>query len=240
MPADKPIIIVPTYNEAGNIRALLDAIEKQVPGLSVLVVDDNSPDGTQAIVEQVAAQRPHVHLLRRPGKQGLGVAYRAGFQWAIQNGFDALVEMDADFSHPPQALPAILAGLKHTPVVLGSRYVPKGGVSGWGIVRKVVSVGGNIYARAVLGLRTRDLTGGFNGWRREVLQAIHFETVASKGYVFQIELKYRAHLKGYAIAEIPIHFENRIHGDSKMSGSIFWEAALAVLRLRRAGRSLVA
>jgi dolichol-phosphate mannosyltransferase len=236
----KAVVIVPTYNEVDNIAALLDAIESQVPGLSVLVVDDNSPDGTQAVVEAQMEKRAHIHLLRRPGKQGLGNAYKAGFQWALDQGFEYLIEMDADFSHPPTALPTMLAGLQKSPVVVGSRYVPQGEVSGWGFIRQVISRCGNLYARAVLQVRTHDMTGGFNGWRRNVLEAIDYSTVGSKGYVFQIELKYRSLLKGYTISEFPIHFANRKLGKSKMSGSIFWEAALQVLKLRTASRQLLA
>lgn len=238
MSEKKAVVIIPTYNEVDNIRSLLDAIDGVLPSLSILVVDDNSPDGTQAAVEQLMDKRPNVHLLRRPEKQGLGIAYKAGFQWAIDRGFDYLIQMDADFSHPPEALIPFLEGLKNTPAVTGSRYVPHGRVSGWGMTRKIVSRGGNLYARAVLGVRTHDLTGGFNGWRREVLEAIDYLSVSSKGYVFQVELKYRALCKGYDILEIPIHFENRKHGKSKMSGTIFLEAALHVLKLRQTGRTL--
>lgn len=234
----KAVVIVPTYNEAENIEALLGAIEANVPGLAVLVVDDNSPDGTQDIVEKVMEGSPHVHLLRRPGKQGLGNAYKAGFQWALDRGFDALIEMDADFSHPPETLPTMIARLAQNPVVVGSRYIPGGSVSGWGPLRQIISRAGNLYARAVLGVRTQDMTGGFNGWRREVLEAIDYLSVGSRGYVFQIELKYRSLLKGYSISEFPILFANRTMGKSKMSGSIFWEAALQVVKLRNKARRL--
>jgi dolichol-phosphate mannosyltransferase len=236
MTSKKTLVVVPTYNECDNIEALLDAIHSASAESDVLVVDDNSPDGTARLVEDRMATRPSIHLLRRPGKQGLGAAYKAGFQWGLDQGYDFLIQMDADFSHPPSALPVMVETLSRSPVVTGSRYVPRGSVSGWGVSRKIISRGGNLYARSVLGMRTHDVTGGFNGWRREVLEAIHFSDISSKGYVFQIELKYRALLKGYSIAEIPIHFENRRLGASKMSGSIFWEAAVHVLKLRSTGR----
>lgn len=239
MPESKAVVIVPTYNEVDNIEKLLEAIERSVPGLSVLVVDDNSPDGTQRVIEKKMESSPHIHLLRRPGKQGLGVAYKAGFQWALDRGFQYLIQMDADFSHPPSALPTILEALTKSPVVTGSRYIPRGEVSGWGALRKIISRGGNLYARAVLHIRTHDVTGGFNGWRREVLEAIDYLSVSSKGYVFQVELKYRALLKGYSISEVPIHFANRTLGKSKMSGTIFWEAALHILKLRNSARRLL-
>ncbi len=236
----KAVVIVPTYNEVENIARLLDAIDASIPGVAILVVDDNSPDGTQAVVETKMEKRPNIHLLRRPGKQGLGGAYKAGFQWAFDRGFDKVIQMDADFSHPPAVLKDILAGLAKYPVVIGSRYIPNGAVSGWGLMRKIISRGGNLYARSVLRVRTNDMTGGFVGWRKEVLEAIDYPSVGSKGYVFQIELKYRATLKGYSILEVPIHFENRRLGTSKMSGSIFWEAAVKVLKLRGSTRSLLA
>jgi dolichol-phosphate mannosyltransferase len=240
MPAvgQKTLIIIPTYNEVENIALLLDAIETNVPGTAVLVVDDNSPDGTQAAVESKMETREHVHLLRRPGKQGLGMAYKAGFQWAFDRGFDCVLQMDADFSHPPTKLPAMIEGLKNNSVTNGSRYIPSGGVSGWGITRRVISRGGNLYARSMLGMRLNDMTGGFVGWRREVLESIDYHSVGSKGYVFQIELKYRATRKGYSILEVPIHFENRKLGKSKMSGAIFWEAAVQVFKLRSQTGSL--
>ncbi len=238
MPDSEAVVIVPTYNEADNIGLLLKAIETEAPGLAVLVVDDNSPDGTQDLVERYMDGRPHIHLLRRAGKQGLGVAYKAGFQWALDRGFKYIIQMDADFSHPPSALKALLSTLKNTPVAVGSRYIPGGSVSGWGSVRKIISRGGNLYARAVLQIRTHDVTGGFNGWRREVLEGIDYLSVSSKGYVFQVELKYRAMLKNYAIAEVPIHFANRTLGKSKMSGGIFWEAAMHILKLRNYSRRL--
>lgn len=234
----KAVVIVPTYNEIENIERLLDAVDASIPGVAILVVDDNSPDGTQAKVEAKMEERPNIHLLRRPGKQGLGAAYKAGFQWAFDRGYDKVIQMDADFSHPPEVLKDILAGLAKYAVVIGSRYIPNGAVSGWGLMRKIISRGGNLYARSVLRVRTNDMTGGFVGWRKEVLEAIDYLSVGSKGYVFQIELKYRATLKGYSILEVPIHFENRRLGTSKMSGSIFWEAAVKVLKLRGTTRSL--
>lgn len=238
MATRKTLVIVPTYNEIDNIKDLLGAIEREAPSLDVLVVDDNSPDGTATAVEAVMASRKNVHLLRRPGKQGLGVAYKAGFTWGIERGYDNLIQMDADFSHPPEKLPAMVQAMENASIVTGSRYIPMGEVSGWGITRKVISRGGNLYARNMLGLRAQDVTGGFNGWRREVLEAIDFSRVTSQGYVFQIELKYRSMLKGYHVFEIPIHFANRKKGKSKMSGSIFWEAAVCVFKLRTSSRQL--
>jgi dolichol-phosphate mannosyltransferase len=239
MATRKTLVIVPTYNEIENIAGLLKAIEKEAPSLDVLVVDDNSPDGTASVVESMMGPGKRLHLLRRPGKQGLGVAYKAGFTWGIENKYDNLIQMDADFSHPPDRLPAMVQAMETQSIVTGSRYIPNGEVSGWGITRKVISRGGNIYARNMLGLRAQDVTGGFNGWRREVLEAINYSAVASQGYVFQIELKYRSMLKGYHVFEIPIHFANRIKGKSKMSGAIFWEAAVCVFKLRTSARQLV-
>jgi dolichol-phosphate mannosyltransferase len=231
-PISKPLVIVPTYNEVENIGLLLETIAREAPAFNVLVVDDNSPDGTAGVVKSKQLADSRVHLLSRPKKDGLAAAYGAGFQWGIDNGYDMLVEMDADFSHEPRMLPIYMAAIADADVVVGSRYVPGGRIVGWNWVRQFISRGGNIYARAVLGLPYLELTGGFNAWRAETLQAIDGMHLRSKGYAFQVELKYRAHRKGYRIVEVPITFENRRFGKSKMSGNIVWEAALRVLQMR--------
>lgn len=228
------LVIVPTYNEVENVAALLEAIERHLPSGHILVVDDNSPDGTQRVVKQFQLRSPNIHLLSRLKKEGLSLAYAAGFAWGMERGFDFIIQMDADFSHDPKTLPRIVEHLKSSAVVTGSRYIPGGSVAGWSWVRQLISRGGNIYARRLLGMAGRDLTGGFNGWRTAVLRDINATDLKSRGYAFQVELKYRAFRKGYRITEIPIHFENRRLGKSKMSGDIVWEAALRLLEIRSA------
>jgi dolichol-phosphate mannosyltransferase len=235
----RPLVIVPTYNEVENIGQLLACIQKDAPQFDVLVVDDNSPDGTAGIVRSQQLQDPRVHLLSRPKKDGLAAAYGAGFQWGIDNGYDMLVEMDADFSHEPRMLPVFLETMKQSDIVVGSRYVPGGKIVGWNWIRQCISRGGNIYARMVLGMPYLELTGGFNAWRTHVLKEIDGMHLRSKGYAFQVELKYRAHRKGFQFKEIPITFENRRFGKSKMSGNIVWEAALRVLQMREGGTPLL-
>jgi dolichol-phosphate mannosyltransferase len=226
------LIIVPTYNEAENIERLLAEVEQAAPEADVLVVDDNSPDGTSGLVSQIILRNPHVHLLKREGKQGLAAAYIAGFHWGLERGYRQLIQMDADFSHNPRFLPLFLETLRTYPVVNGSRYIAGGGTSGWGWTRNFISRGGNTYARWVLGMKHHDLTGGFNGWRREVLERIHIDTIRSRGYAFQVEMKYRASRLGFTLKEVPIHFENRRLGKSKMSGDIVWEAAFRVFQMK--------
>jgi len=226
------LVIVPTYNEAENIGLLLESIERHAPDVDVLVVDDNSPDGTQKIVAQKQLSDPRVHLLSRAGKQGLAAAYVAGFQWGLDHGYRRLIQMDADFSHDPKYLPAMVETLRESPVVTGSRYIPGGGTVGWSLLRKLISRGGNVYARWILGIVHHDLTGGFNGWRREVLEKIRIDAIRSRGYAFQVELKYRALKTGFSIREIPIQFEDRQRGKSKMSGEIVWEAAFRVFQMK--------
>lgn len=230
---NKTLVVIPTYNEAENISNLLNQLTKHIGGFDVLVVDDNSPDGTKDIVLRFMKHEPSVHLLVRPKKEGLGSAYIAGFRWGLERGYQGLVEMDADFSHQPSDVPRLIEALKESDVVIGCRYGDGGGIAGWSVFRQAISRGGNLYAQKILRLPVLDLTGGFNAWRREVLEKIDISNVRSKGYAFQVELKYRAHKNGFKLKEIPIHFENRRLGKSKMSGNIIWEAAFRVLELRR-------
>ncbi len=228
------LIIIPTYNESDNIEKLLDLISRTDPAAHVLIVDDNSPDRTYEIVERLmqTSYPGRLFLLKRAGKLGLGTAYIAGFKWALARDYDYIFEMDADFSHDPKYLPAFLAAIEKNDLVLGSRYVPGGGVKNWGLLRKFISRGGSLYARTILGLSLRDLTGGFKCFRRQVLEAIDLDSVKSNGYSFQIEMTYRAHCQGFRICETPIVFEDRTAGKSKMSRKIFLEAVLMVWKLR--------
>ena len=228
----KTLIIVPTYNERENIAPLLQDILNLKQGYHILVVDDNSPDGTGEVVQQIRQTNPEVHLLSRPGKQGLGRAYIAGFQWGLANGYEALVEMDADFSHRPEDLGPLLSKLKDHDFAVGSRYVEGGRTVNWGLLRKIISRGGGIYSRTILGFPLKDWTGGFNAWKKSVLEGIHLESVKSNGYSFQIELKYKALKMGFRGAESAIVFEDRRVGQSKMSFKIVIEAFYRVWLLR--------
>jgi len=227
------LVIVPTYNERENLPRKIPLILDQDPRIDVLVVDDASPDGTGGLADELAEADPRVHILHREGKQGLGKAYLAGFRWGLERGYDLLFEMDADISHPPDALPRLLeAALQHD-VVIGSRYV--GGrvnVLNWPLLRLLISVFGSWYARTITGLPVRDATGGFNGWRRQVLEAVDLDRVRSNGYAFQIELKFRAWVKGFSLFEVPILFTERDSGDSKMSKRIVREAVWRVWWLK--------
>jgi dolichol-phosphate mannosyltransferase len=230
---ERGVVIVPTYNESENITRIVPRILDQDPRLEVLVVDDNSPDGTGQLVDELAAENPRVHVLHRPGKEGLGRAYLAGFAWALARDYAYIFEMDADFSHDPMHLPEFLAAVRDADLVLGSRYRDgKVTVVNWPMARLMLSYGANIYARAVTGLRLGDGTGGFKCFRREVLQAIPLDQVKSNGYAFQIEMSFRAWKKGFRIAEIPIVFHDRTEGESKMSKRIVREAIWMVWRLR--------
>jgi dolichol-phosphate mannosyltransferase len=228
----KTTICLPTYNEAENLERMIHALEPI--GARVLVIDDNSPDGTGAIADRLAAELDWVDVLHRERKEGLGPAYLAGFRRALADGAELIVEMDCDFSHDPADVPRLLATVEEgADLALGSRYVEGGSVSDdWGLVRRAVSEGGSLYARLILGIPVRDLTGGFKCFRRAVLEAIDLETVHAKGYAFQIELTYRARRKGFRIEEIPIRFVDRTHGGSKMSRSIVLEAIWKVPALR--------
>jgi dolichol-phosphate mannosyltransferase len=225
-------VVVPTYNEAENIGHLVPRIVAN-PRFRVLVVDDGSPDGTGALVQAMAAQEPRVGLLSRAGKQGLGTAYIAGFRRALAEGAAFVCEMDADFSHDPRYLPKLLAAAEAgADLVIGSRYVPGGGTTDWGLLRRLISRGGNIYAGLILGMPIADATGGFRCYRRAVLEGIDLSRVRSNGYAFQIEMAYRARRAGFSVAELPIIFPDRRVGKSKMSRRIVLEALVNVWRLR--------
>lgn len=231
--AERALVIVPTYNERENISRLIRAVLEQDPRLEVLVVDDGSPDGTGDIVESIAAQNTRVHLLRRPRKMGLGTAYKAGFKWSLECGYDYTFEMDADFSHDPGHLPQFLRAIETADLVLGSRYRDgKVTVVNWPIKRLLLSYFANVYARVVTGLPLWDSTGGFKCYRRSVLENIDLSRVRSNGYAFQIEMSFRAWKKNFRIVEIPIVFVDRTEGTSKMSGHIVREAVWMVWRLR--------
>jgi dolichol-phosphate mannosyltransferase len=232
-------LILPTYNEAENIeavvRASLEHLASADSGHTVLIVDDGSPDGTGQIADRLAEEIAEVRVLHRPGKQGLGRAYLDGFAMALENGAELIMEMDADFSHDPADLPRLIAAAGAADLVLGSRYVPGGGVTNWGFIRRALSWGGCAYARVLLGVPVRDLTGGFKCFHRRVLEALDLDAVHADGYGFQIELTYRAVQAGFTVAEVPILFRERRVGQSKMTARIALEAVWKVpaLRLRR-------
>jgi dolichol-phosphate mannosyltransferase len=230
--ARRAIICLPTYDERENLAPILQAIHAVAPAVDVLVVDDASPDGTGELADELAARDARVKVLHRPGKQGLGRAYLAGFSWALERGYGLVLEMDADFSHDPRHLPELLAAARDADVVLGSRWVRGGGTVNWGLGRKIVSRGGSFYARTILGVPVRDLTGGFKCFRREVLEALDLPTVECSGYAFQIELTYRALRRGFRVVEVPIVFAERRVGRSKMSRRIVLEAVAKVWSMR--------
>ncbi|HUF07117.1 MAG TPA: polyprenol monophosphomannose synthase [Candidatus Binatia bacterium] len=227
-------VVLPTYNERENLEPMAMAVLAALPECSLLVVDDASPDGTGELADTIAARERRVAVLHRPGKQGLGVAYRDGFRWVLERPETrAVVQMDADFSHDPAVLPRMLAPLMgNADLVLGTRYMPGGSTVGWPWYRRFISLGGTIFARVVLMLPYRDLTGGFKAWRRELIDAIRLRETAGSGYGFQIETTWWAHRRGATIVQVPIVFRERTAGTSKMSGGIVREAMLLVLRLR--------
>ncbi len=229
-------VCLPTYNEAENVpvmvERLLDVFATHGIDGHILIIDDNSPDGTGAIADVLSTTSSRVGVLHRPVREGLGPAYRAGFKYVLARGADLVVEMDCDFSHDPGALPAILDAARTADVVLGSRYVPGGAIENWGFARRAISRGGCLYAQAVLGVSPRDLTGGFKCFRRAVLESLPLDEVGSAGYVFQVEMTYRAILDGFTVVEVPITFRDRAVGTSKMSRGIVLEAAVHVPRLR--------
>lgn len=241
-------VIIPTYNERGNLPTAVAGVRRLAPHVDILVVDDSSPDGTGQLADEIAEDDDQVHVLHRAGKEGLGAAYLAGFEWCLQRGYDAIVEMDADGSHRPEDLPRLLAGLADSDVVLGSRWIDGGSVVNWPRSREVLSRGGNLYTRWALGVPIADATGGFRAFRTDVLKSLDLDTVASAGYCFQVDLAWRAWQRGYTVTEIPITFVERQIGTSKMSRGIVtealwrvtqwgavhrWNQARAALRTRR-------
>jgi dolichol-phosphate mannosyltransferase len=228
----KTLIIIPTYNERDNLRPLLREIFRYAPETDVLIVDDRSPDGTGELADELARENPHIRVIHRSGKLGLGTAYITGFKYALEHGYDAAFEMDADFSHDPRYLPDFLRLIEDADVVIGSRYVQGGATPNWPLLRRLISGGGNIFARLVLGLPIHDCTAGYRCYRREVLESIDLDSIRSRGYAFQVELVYRVWRQGYTIVETPIIFEDRRVGQSKMSKAIFLEGFLFVLRTR--------
>lgn len=230
------LVIIPTYNESESLPGVIARVREAVPDAHVLVADDNSPDGTGRMADEFAAADDHIHVLHRPGKEGLGKAYLAGFAWGLERGYDVLVEMDADGSHRPEELPRLLAQIPHSDVVLGSRWVPGGSVVNWPASRRVLSQGGSLYTRLALGIPTRDATGGYRAYRASALEALDLSTVESNGYCFQIDLLWRALQRGLVVREVPITFVEREAGTSKMSGRIVREALLNVARWGAAHR----
>ena len=229
----KHLIIIPTYNERGNIEILLDKIKKlALLDVDILVVDDNSPDKTGELIKSRQKIQANLFLLARPTKQGLGKAYLAGFAWGLERGYDVLIQMDADLSHQPRYLPVMINGIKNKDFVIGSRYVRRGGTAGWGMMRRFLSAGGNLYARLILGVNIKDFTGGFNAWRAEVLKKIGLENIRSNGYSFQVELKYRAVQNNFNYLEVPIIFTERERGQSKINGGVIKEAIGMIIYLR--------
>ena len=228
-------VILPTYNEAENLERIVGAVQEQLPGGRILVVDDNSPDGTGEIADHLADSNDSIAVLHRDRKEGLGPAYLAGFRVALDAGAQRIVEMDDDFSHDPAYLPKLIGAADHYDLVIGSRYVPGGGITEWGPMRRFISRGGSAYARLALGLPIRDLTGGFKCFRREVLESIRLDTIEARGYAFQVETTYRTIKAGFRVVEIPIVFRDRADGTSKMSRSIVAEAMWRVpaMRFRR-------
>ena len=232
MQVPRAVACLPTYNERENLEPMLRALgDKDV---RVLVVDDNSPDGTGEIADRLAQELPYVDVMHRDRKEGLGPAYLAAFRRALADGADLVLEMDCDFSHSPDDVPRLIAAAEDADLVLGSRYAPGGSIGNWGVVRRFVSAGGSLYARVLLGSSVRDLTGGFKCYRRAVLEAIDLDAITSKGYAFQIETTYRAARAGFRVVEVPIHFVDREEGGSKMSRAIVAEAIWKVPALRLA------
>ena len=229
------IVVIPTYNEIDNIEVILKKVFDLQLELDILIVDDNSPDKTYAKVQELIDSREYgekLHLIIRQKKEGLGKAYIEGFKWCLDRKYAFIIEMDADLSHDPKYLPAFIENIKEYDLVIGSRYVKGGGVVNWSLLRKFISFGGSTYARTILGISIKDVTGGFKCFRREVLEAIDLDNIMSAGYAFQIEMNYRTILKGFRVKEVPIIFEDRVAGKSKMSKKIFIEALLNVVTLR--------
>jgi dolichol-phosphate mannosyltransferase len=227
---ERVLVIIPTYNESENVTPITARIRKAVPAAHILIADDNSPDGTGALADGLAAEDDHIHVLHRKGKEGLGAAYIAGFRWGLEQGYDVLIEHDADGSHQPEYLPGMLERLKTADVVKGSRYVKGGSTKGWPFHRELLSRGGNLWTRLWLGLSVKDATGGFAAWRATTLRGIDLAGVEAAGYGFQVDLIWRALRNGFTVAEVPIEFIEREYGTSKMSGKIVAEAMLLTTR----------
>jgi len=236
------VIVIPTYNEIENIEVILEKVFSLGLGVDILIVDDNSPDKTYAKVQELIDAETYsgqLHLLIRQKKEGLGKAYVAGFKWCLERDYAFIIEMDADLSHDPKYLPSFIENIKEYDLVIGSRYVKGGGVVNWSLLRKFISFGGSTYARTILGISIKDVTGGFKCFKREVLEAIDLDNIMSAGYAFQIEMTYRTILKGFSVKEVPIIFEDRIAGKSKMSKKIFIEALLNVVSLRMHKKDII-
>jgi dolichol-phosphate mannosyltransferase len=231
-------VVLPTYDEAENLEKIVPAVAERLPdGHRILVVDDNSPDGTGEIADRLATERGDLEVIHRPGKEGIGPAYLAGFARALAGGATTVVQMDADFSHDPAYLPELIAATRQADLAIGSRYVRGGGVENWGAMRRAISRGGSTYARKVLGVGVRDLTGGFKAWRSDALSRIDLGEVATRGYAFQVEMTYRALCAGMEVVEVPIVFKDRDLGASKMSRSILLEAIWRVPAMRFSGNA---
>ena len=229
----KTLIIIPTYNEKENIENIIKTCFLTVnSGVSILIIDDSSPDGTSILVENLQKEYSDLFLTKRAGKNGLASAYVEGFKWGLNNGYDIFLEMDADFSHNPKYIIEMLEKIKVYDVVIGSRNIKGGKVTGWSVLRSLISKGGSLYSRKVLNCNIKDLTGGFNMWQRHVLEKMDFDTIISKGYMFQIELKYKAYKNNFSIIEIPIEFVDRKLGESKMNKSVFIEALFNIWKIK--------
>ena len=240
-PKTRTIVVIPTYNEAGNIEKITEEVLKQPVAVDLLIVDDSSPDGTGQIADMLAASPKNssrIHVLHRPGKEGLGRAYLAGFAWALSAGYDAVVEMDADLSHDPLYLNSILEAAAHADVVIGSRYLNGISVINWPLSRILLSWGANWYVRTVTGLAVNDCTSGYRLYHRRVLEALDLPSVRSNGYSFQVEMTFRAQLRGFTITEVPIIFMERRAGQSKLSKGVVWESLLMPLKLRWHARAM--
>jgi dolichol-phosphate mannosyltransferase len=231
--APRTLIVIPTYNEKEVLPSIVEAVRAAVPAATVMVVDDNSPDGTGALADQLATKDDKVRVLHRKGKEGLGAAYKHAFKTALDDGWERIVQMDADFSHDPKDVPRLLAALDAgADLAIGSRYTEGGGTENWGVGRQILSRGGGLYARTALGIKVRDLTAGFKAWKAATLRGINLDAVNAKGYGFQIEMTFRVLRNGFKAVEVPIKFIDRRVGQSKMSGSIFVEALTLVWQLR--------
>lgn len=235
----KTIVVIPTYNESENINPLFDEIFKNLPDTHILIVDDNSPDGTAEIVKKRIEENSQIHLIHRPGKMGLGTAYCDGFRWALDNHFDIIYEMDADFSHNPKDLPRMLDEIENYDAIIGSRYIVGVNVINWPLRRLILSYGASIYTRIITGLPIKDTTAGFICYRASILKRIDTDSIKTNGYGFQIEMKYRIWKNKGRIKEIPIIFIDRLNGVSKMNRKIFWEAIFLVWKLRFSYKSII-